>query len=142
GSYLIQTADDLRDVAPRDRIITRVLAFGREGHVEKIVATHPRTCGLEAVLVTLFKDRDHDFFGSSRIGRALEYDQLAGDQIRRNRFRRSSDVTQVRLVIFVQRRRNADDDRVHRAEHLVISGRAEAALACFLYLGTGDAMDI
>ena len=67
---------------------------------------------------------------------------MPGLQMRRNRFRRQFDVTQIRLAILIQRRGDANDDGIRLRQLRVVRGRAETALAGRLYLGRGNVVDI
>src|SRR5947208_3623741 len=52
--------------------------------------------------------------------------------MRRQRFSRARNVTKIRLVIFVERSGNADDDRIHLLQLGVIRGCGESLTAGFL----------
>ncbi len=62
--------------------------------------------------------------------------------VRRDGGDRSGHIAQVGLVVFVQRRGHADDDRVHPRDLRVVGGGAEAGLLRLLNLGGKNAHDV
>src|SRR5947209_4300767 len=62
--------------------------------------------------------------------------------MRRNGFRGSGNKTKIRLVIFIKRSGNADDDRVHGFKLFVVGGRRQSLLACALDFRLGDSKDV
>ena len=94
------------------------------------------------MLVALFEDRNHDFFGGAGIGRAFEHYKLAGAQVRRDGFGRVRDVAEVGLVILVQRGRDADDDGVHLGQLGIVRGGFEALGAGLLNFAGQDADNV
>ena len=68
---------------------------------------------VQAGLVFLLENRNQHFFRGPGIGCALQNNNLPGAQMRRDRVGGVGDVAEVGLVIFVERRGDADDDRIH-----------------------------
>src|SRR5271157_176767 len=116
----IEAADNLGYVAPCYGIVAGILALRREGNIEQVVALHARPRGVQTTLVQTLENRHQNFFGRAGIGRALQDDQLTRTQMRCDRFCRVADVAEIRLVMFVQRRGNADDDSVYAGDVAVI----------------------
>ena len=98
--------------------------------------------GFKAGLIFFLEDGNHYFFGSARIGRALEDDKLSGSQMRGDGVGGVGDVAEVGLVVLVQRSGDADDDGVHGRELRVVGGRGEAVGFGGLDLFGGDAVDV
>ncbi len=138
----VEPTNHFRDIAPRDRVITRILTLGRERYEERILTGIAIACGLQSGAVLRFQDRYHDFFGRPGIGRALEYDELPGAQVRGNGIGRSGDVAEVGLAHLVQRRGHADHDRVHLRDVRIIGGGGKAALPRRRDVGRRDAIDV
>ena len=106
-------ANDLRYVVARDRCIARILALRRKRDIEHpMLGRSPRTLYLQAKLVPLFQNRNHQLFGRPGIGRALQHHELALLQPRSGGLRRIRHITQVRLAMLGQRSRHAHNYRV------------------------------
>src|SRR5207248_7185858 len=60
----------------------------------------------------------------------------------RDRFGSSRNVAEIGFVVFIEWRRDANDDRIHAYQLRVIGGRRKPLLAATLDLGRGDAKDI
>ena len=78
------------------------------------------------------KDRQHDLFGGSRVGRTLEHDKLARAQVGADLLGRVPDVGKVRLAVFVERRGDANQAGVHGFERGEIVRGSEMLLFDFL----------
>src|SRR5262249_515763 len=89
-----------------------------------------------------FENRNQHFLRGAGIGRALEDDQLPGAQVRRNRVSRVGDVTEIRLVILVERSWYADDDGIHRGQLRVIRGSRKAGRTRWLDLRLLNPKDV
>ena len=96
-------------------LIPGVDAFGREREEEVDVGLED--LGLE--------HRLHDFVGRAGIGGRLEDDQLSLAQRGGDGFHREHDVREIGVFCFTERRRNADVNRIHRAELRHIGRRAQ-----------------
>ena len=83
--------------------------------------------GLQAGLVFLFENWNQDFFGGAGVGCALKDNDLTGAQVGSYSMGGVGDVAEVRLMIFVQRRRDADDDRVHGGDLGIVRRGFESA---------------
>ena len=94
------------------------------------------------MLVPLFQDRNHDFFGGAGVGGAFEHHQLTGAQVRRDGLGGVRDVAEVGFVILIQRRRDADDDGVHLGQAGIVRGGFEALGAGLLNFAGQDADDV
>src|SRR5215467_4236464 len=57
-------------------------------------------------------------------------------------FARLRDKAKIRFLVFIQRRRNADDDSVHLREQPVVRGRFETVCASFLDFRGRNAVNI
>ncbi len=86
----------------------------------------PFARSLEAGFVFFFENRNQNFFRRTWIGRALENDDLPRAQIRRDGPRSIGDVAEIRLVVLIQGRRDANDDRIHGRDLRIIGGGFEA----------------
>ncbi len=138
----IEPADDLGNVAARDRVVAGIFALGREDNVEEVRAISARPRGFQAFLVLALQDGNQDFFRGAGIGRALQNHQLSGAQMGRNRLRGLANVAEIGLVMFVQRRGDADDDGVHTRDVGVVGGGGETIGARGLNIGGSDAIDV
>ena len=94
-----------------------VLALGRVGEVEPVVAAALQAFGLEA--------GEHDLTGRARVGRRLQHDELARAQGPGDVVGGLLDVTEVRLQVFSERRRDATDQDVGLAHSAEVGGGVE-----------------
>ena len=78
------------------------------------------------MLVLFLENRHHDFFGGAGVGCALENDQLAGLQMRRDGVGGVGDEAEVGFVILIERGGDADDDGVHLVHAGVVGGGGKA----------------
>ena len=138
----IETANYFRNVATSHRGVAWVLAFGREGDEELLSIRRAFAGSFQPVLVTLFQNWNHDFFRGSGIGRAFEDDQLAGAQVGRDGLGGVGNVAEVGFVVFVQRRRDADNDGIHFGDAGVVRRSFEAFGAGFLNFAGQDADNV
>ena len=99
---------DLRHLAVG---IARIFALWRKRQV-KILSCFQTRSGLQ--------HRAEVFVGRARISGGLQNHHRALPQMRRNRNGRLDDVGNVRLAVFVQWRRHADDDRLHGLDFIEI----------------------
>ena len=110
---LLMAAHDLRYVVPSNRRIPGIFALRRKRNVKhSILRRHSRALHLQAKLVPLFQNRNHQLFGRPGIGRALQHHELALLQPRSGGLRRIRHITQVRLAMLRQRSRHAHNYRV------------------------------
>ena len=109
-------ADDLRDAAGIEMRVTRVDAFGRESKQEVRIELEAR----------FLKEREHELFGRSGIGRRLQHYQLPAAHVIFDSSRRRENVRDVGFVGRVERSRHADDDAVAGAKLPEIGGRAQS----------------
>ena len=82
--------------------------------------------------ISILQDWHHDLFGRAGIRSAFEDNELPIVNVRGDDSDRSGDVAEVGFVIFIQRRGDADDDRVHSRDFGIVGRGAEAGLLCFL----------
>src|ERR1700730_17094277 len=66
GGLGIEAANDFRNIAPRHRLIARILALGRKCNVDFLSVRDTSSRSLQTMSVPLFKDRDHYLFGRCR----------------------------------------------------------------------------
>ncbi len=123
----IESANHLRNIVTSHLGVAGILALGRKRDPDIVVAGCAFAGSFQAGLVFLFENRNQDFFGGAGVGRALEDDDLAGAQIGRDGVSGVGDVAEVGLVILVERRGDADDDRIHGGD-LRIVGRGFKAV--------------
>src|SRR5690606_3508273 len=88
---------------------------------------------------TLFRSL---FFGSARIGGTFQRDHLPRPQIRFERIRGVDHEAHVRLAIFVQGCRNAENHRITLADAAEIGRCFEPAFSCGRYLFGRNMLDI
>ncbi len=98
-----------------------------ENATQNIVVAGGAVAGsFQAGLVLLFENRNQNFFGGAGVGSALEDDDLTGAQIGRYGVGGVGDVAEIGLVIFVERRGDADDDRIHGGDLRIVGRGFEA----------------
>ena len=96
------TTDDLGDVGCGEVRVARILAF--RGIDDEDGFPDLEACGF---------DTGHDLFlGGAGVGRALEAEDLVCPEMRDDGFERVGHVGEIRLHMFVQGRRDAEDDGV------------------------------
>src|SRR5262245_42182534 len=98
--------------------ISRIDALRREAEEE--VAPHREAGRLEG--------GENDLPRGPGISRAFEHDQLAGAEPRPDGIHRAHDVGEVRTLRLAERRRNADQNRVHPGEEIEVLGGPEHAV--------------
>jgi hypothetical protein len=92
--------------------------------------------------ISFFENGDKHFFGGARICRAFQHNQLPRTYIGRNCLGAAGDIAQIRLAIFIEWCRHADDDCVHGGNLRIVCGGGKAALTRLSYLGGGDGIDV
>src|SRR5208282_5730636 len=122
----IQSANYFRNVVARHRGVAGVLALGRERDPDIAVAGCSLAGSFQAGPVLLFENRNQDFFGGAGIGGAFEDDDLTGAQMGGYGMSGVGDVAEIGLVIFVERRGDADDDRIHGGDLRIVGRGFEA----------------
>ena len=125
-SLRVDSAHNFGDVAAGHSGVAGIFALGGKGNEEFFFASEAAAGGLQAKLVFFFENRHHHFFGGAGISCALEHDQLAGLKMRGDGMRGVGDIAEIGLVILIQRRGDADDDRVHLFDVRVIGGGGKA----------------
>src|SRR5262249_54736069 len=85
---------------------------------------------------------DQKLFGSTRVRRALEHDELSGTQVRCNRACGRFDEAEVGLMMIIERRGYADDYNIHVRDPGVVGRGAKATSLRRPDLGFGNAHNI
>src|SRR5208282_6927922 len=109
------------NIVTRDLGVAGILALGRKRDPDIMVAGCALAGGFQLGLVFLFENRNEDFFGGPGVGCTLEDDDLAGAQIGRDSVGGVGDAAEIGLVILVERRGDADDNRVHGGDLRIVS---------------------
>src|SRR5215472_1932491 len=97
----VQAAHNFGNVAPGNRVITRVLSLRREGDEERILATLIAARGFQSLGVFL-ENGDKHLFRRARICRALKDNQLPSADVRGNGLGGGDDIAEVGLVMVVE----------------------------------------
>ena len=113
----IDAANDFGNLREAELFVAGIFALRREGQDRnRWRYFRLRPVRDRAAQAALFENRQDQFFGGARIGGAFEHDQLIALQVRRDGVRGLLDVAQVRLAALIERRGDADQDRVHVAQ--------------------------
>src|SRR5579864_959464 len=137
----VQSAYHLGNLASRHRVVARILALGRESCKEALTVGFLATRCFQAARI-LLQNRDQQFFGRSWISSALQNYELSRTHVRRDGFGRCADVAEIRLVMVVERRGNADDHSVHFRDSGILRRGCESGLFCGLNLRFRNANDV
>src|SRR6185369_1143441 len=142
GRLAVQASDDFGNIMTRHAGVAGIFPLGRKRNVELLPARISVSRCLEVRLVSLLENWNQYFLSSPGIGCALENNQLAGSYVRRNGLCSVGDETEVRLVILVQRSRDADDDCVHLCDPRILRGRRKPIGFGSLHFFRGNAKNV
>ena len=122
----VRSANHFRNVMASDLRIAGIFALRRKSDPDIVVAGFAVSRHSQAGFVLFLENRHQNFFRRARIGSALENHDLAGPQVGSDGVRGVGNKAEIGLVILVERRRDADDDRVHGGDLRVVRGGLKA----------------
>ena len=115
---LAHAADDLRGIFCLIDQVTRIHTLRRESQIEIFSALQSGT---------FLQNRFYQFLRGTRIGGGLQNNHGILRQIFGNGFGGFSDTAKIRLLMDVQRGRNADSDEIHILDKAKIRGRRKSS---------------
>ncbi|MNF79915.1 hypothetical protein D3C84_621460 [compost metagenome] len=126
------TADDFRDGTGFKVRVARIFTLGRIDQED----------GFADYQAAFLHTRQQLFFGGAWIGGAFQRNDLTGTQVRFECVGGVDHEAHIRLAVFIQRRRHAENQSIALADTAEIGSGLEAALAGSRDFVSGDMLDI